>query len=57
MRKVDLVDAYMCIWVLLADVAAVAFLVPREKESDMQIVGFDLLISMGCVEFAPLFCA
>ena len=56
MRKVDLADAYIHIWVQLADVPAVAFLVPREKESDLNLIGFHLYIPMGYVESAPFFC-
>ena len=29
LKKVDLADAYMCIWVRLKDIPSVAFLVPK----------------------------
>ena len=55
--KVDLADAYMCIWVRLNDITFVAFLVPKYTNSEPQLVTFHLLITMGYVESAPFFCA
>ena len=34
LRKVDLADAYMRLWVKMEDVPSVAFLVPKKKTSD-----------------------
>ena len=56
-NMVDLAYAYIRIWVRLEDVPAVAFLVPREKDSEPQFVGFHLSILMGYVYFSPLFFA
>ena len=57
MRKVDLADAYMCIWVRLADIPVVGFLIPRGKDSDPLLVGFHLSIPMGYVYSYSLFFA
>ena len=57
MRKSDLADTYMSIWVQLTDVLAVAFLVPKEMDSGPQLVGFHLSVPMGFIESAPFLCA
>ena len=54
MRKVDLVGAYMSVWLKLIYVPTVDLLVPRENENDPQLVGFHLSILMGYVESTPL---
>ena len=56
MRKFDLADTCIRIWVQLADVTAVSLLVTRKKESDLKLVVFHLSIPMGYIESAPLFC-
>ena len=40
LRKVDLADAYMRLWVKMEDVPSVAFLIPNKNPSDPQMVGF-----------------
>ena len=57
LNKVDLADAYMCIWVRLDDIPSVAFLVPKATPDEKQLVGFHLSIPMGYVEPAAFFCA
>ena len=47
----------MRIWVLLEDIPAVAFLVPKATPEEDQLVGFHLSIPMGYVESATFFCA
>ena len=42
LNKLDLADAYMCIWVRLEDIPSVAFLVPKATPDEDQIVGFHL---------------
>ena len=34
LRKVDLADAYMRLWVKMGDVPSVAFLIPKKNPSD-----------------------
>ena len=53
--KVDLVDSYMRIWVRLEDTLFVAFLVPRNKSTDKQLVSFHMSLPMGYVDTAPFF--
>ena len=55
--KFDLADAYMCIWFQLNDIPSVAYLVPKDTDSETQLVGFHLSIPMGCVESTSFFCA
>ena len=38
-NKLDLADAYMCIWVCLRDIPSVAFLVPKATPNDFPSVG------------------
>ena len=57
LNKVDLADAYMRIWVCLEDIPLVAFLVPKSKPDEEQLVGFHLSIPIGYVESAAFFCA
>ena len=52
LNKVDLADAYMCIWVRLDDIPSVALLVPKATPDEEQLVGFHLSIPMGYVESA-----
>ena len=49
LKKVDLADAYMRIWVRLEDIPSVAFLVPKATPDEEQIVRFHLSITMGYV--------
>ena len=55
LKKVDLSDAYMRIWVRLEDIPSVAFLVPKATPEEDQLVGFHLSITMGYVESAAFF--
>ena len=54
--KVDLSDAYMQLWVRLEDTPSVSFLVPRNKPTDKQLVGFHLCLPIGLVEITPFLC-
>ena len=56
LKKVDLANAYMRIWVRLEDIPSVAFLVPKDTPNEEQLVGFHLSIPMGYVEPAAFFC-
>ena len=49
MIKVNLADTYMRIWVQLVNVPVVAFIVTREKDSNLQIVDFHLSTPIGYV--------
>ena len=42
LNKLDIVDAYMRIWVRLEDIPLVAFLVPKYTPDEEQLVGFHL---------------
>ena len=55
LRKVDLADVYMRLWVRMEDVQSVSFLVPKKNTSDLQLVGFQLSLPMGYVDSAPYF--
>ena len=55
--KFNLVGAYMHILVRLKYIPSVAFLVPREKEDNPQLVDFRLSIPMVYLESPPVFCA
>ena len=56
LEKVDLADAYMRLWVRLEDTPSVAFLLPRKRPTDEQLVGFHLSLHMGYVDSVPYFC-
>ena len=49
LNELDIVDAYMRIWVHLEDILSVAFLVPKSTPEEDQLVGFHLSIPMGYV--------
>ena len=53
LSKFSLADAYMCIWVWLGDMPDVLFLAPKKKDSNPQLMGFHLSISMGHTEPPP----
>jgi hypothetical protein len=57
MAKVDLSDAYMRIWLRLADLPKLAFVVPPHPSNPEPLVGFHLSLPMGFVESALYFCA
>ena len=57
LSKVDLVDAYMRIWVRLEDIPLVASLVPKATPDEEHLLGFHLAIPTGYVESAAFFCA
>ena len=46
-RKFNLSDNYMCIWVCLAEILSVAFLIPKEYEEEAQLLEFQIFIPMG----------
>ena len=51
--KVNLADAYMRLLVRMEEVPSVAFLFPKKKTSNTQLVGFHLSLPMGYVYNAP----
>ena len=55
--KVHLADAYMRIWVQEEDVPSASFLIPKETETEEQIVGLHLSIPMEYMESVAFFCA
>ena len=55
-RKVDLEDAYMRLWVRMEDILSVAFLIPNNTPSNKQMVLFHLSLPMSYVDSAPYFC-
>ena len=55
LRKVDLADAYMRLWVRMEDVLSVAFLIPKKIPSDTQLVGLHLSLPMGYIDGATYF--
>ena len=55
LRKLDLADAYMRLWVRMENVPSVAFLIPKKTLSDTHLVGFHLSLSMGYIDSAPYF--
>jgi hypothetical protein len=57
MAKVDLSNAYMRIWLRLADLPNLAFVVPPHPCDPEPLTGFHLLLPMGFVESAPYFCS
>ena len=46
----------MHIWVHLHDIPSMAFLIPKEKKEEEQLVGFHFSILMVYVKLAHLFC-
>ena len=56
LRKAELYDSYMQLWVRLKDTPPVAFLIPRKKHNVNQFVGFHIIIPMGYVDSAPCLC-
>ena len=54
LSKVDLVDAYMRLWVRMEEVPSVNFLIPK-KNRNTQLVGFHLSLPMGYVDNASYF--
>ena len=54
---VDLADDYMRIWVCLEDIHSFEFFVPNAIPEEEQLVGFQLSIPMGYVEYTAFFCA
>ena len=45
----------MCIWARISNVPVLAFLLPKDKDNNPQLIGFHLSIPMGHIESAPLF--
>ena len=56
LNKLDLVDAYMRIWVRLEEIPSVAFLVLKATPEKDQLVGFHLSIPMGYVYSSAFLC-
>ena len=56
LNELDIVDAYMRIWVRLEDILSVAFLVPKSTPEEDQLVGFHLSIPMGYVYSSAFLC-
>ena len=54
--KVDLDDAYIRIWVGVEDTDSVAFLLPKKRPEDNQLVGFQFPLPMVFVDSVPYFC-
>jgi hypothetical protein len=57
MAKVDLSDAYRRIWLRLADLPKLAFVVPPHPSDPEPLIGFHLSLPMGFVESTPYFCS
>jgi hypothetical protein len=57
MAKIDLSDAYMHIWLAIADLPKLAFIIPPHASDPEPLIGFHLLLPMGYIESAPFFCA
>jgi hypothetical protein len=57
MAKIDLSDAYMRIWLSIANLPKLAFVVPPHASDPEPLIGFHLSLPMGFVESAPYFCA
>ena len=56
LRKLDLLDAYMRLWVFLEYVPSVTFLVPKRAKTETKSVVFHISIPMGFNESSPFFC-
>ena len=56
LRKVDLVNAYMRLWLIMEDVPSIDLLVHKKNTRDTKLVGSHLLIPMGYIDSAPYFC-
>ena len=56
LRKVDLENAYMRLWLIMEDVPSIDFLIHKKNTRDTQLVGSHLLIPMGYIDSAPYFC-
>jgi hypothetical protein len=57
MAKVHLPDAYMRMWLRLAGLPKLAFVVPPHPSDPEPLIGFHVSLLMGLVEFAPYFCS
>ena len=56
LRKIDLSDTYMRLWVRMEDVWCVTFLIPKKNPSNTHMVVFHLSLPMGYINSAPYFC-
>ena len=54
LNKMDIVDAYMRIWVCLKDIPSVALLVPKSTPEEYQLFGFHISIPMGYELVSPV---
>ena len=55
LSKIDLVGAYMRLWVKMEGVPSVAFFIPKKNTSDTQMVVFHLLLPIGYIGSALYF--
>ena len=54
--KVDLPDAYVCLWVGLKDTPSTDFIIPKRRSEEPQFLGFHLSLLMGFHGSTPFFC-
>jgi hypothetical protein len=56
MAKIDFSDVYMWIWLSLANLPKLAFIVLPHPSDPELLIGFHLLLPMGFIKSAPFFC-
>ena len=56
LRKVDLVNAYMRLWLIMEDVPSIDFLIHKKNTRETQLVVLHLSLPMGYIDSAPYFC-
>ena len=56
LRKVDMANAYIWLWVRMEDYPSITFLIPNKYPCDPQLVEFQLFLPMGYVDISPYFC-
>ena len=56
LRKVDLSNDHMRLWMRMEDVLSVAFLILKNNTRDKHLVVFHLSLPMGYIDSAPYFC-
>ena len=56
LRKVDLADAYMRLWVCMEDISFLTFLIPKKRSADTQLIRFHLALTMVYINISALFC-
>ena len=55
LRKVDLSNAYMHLWVIMEYTSSASLLLPNLNPANKQLVGFHLSLPMGFMDSAPYF--